>query len=105
MINYRYQPLNISSLLTSIFQFCYFRKGEVWCTEESESRSAPVAVLPTSFHGRPVPETSLYMMLQNFVYKVTESKDFYANLADRLCSDGQLVTKGDLNCWNGRLAE
>ncbi|GIY59851.1 uncharacterized protein CDAR_216831 [Caerostris darwini] len=61
----------------------------------------PVAILPTSFHGRPVPETSLYMMLQNFVYKVTESKDFYANLADRLCSDGQLVTKGDLNCWNG----
>ncbi|GFY52520.1 glypican-5 [Trichonephila inaurata madagascariensis] len=63
------------------------------------SPATPGSSMP--FAMRPVSDTSLYMMLQNFVQKVAESKDFYANLADRLCSDGQLVTKGDLNCWNG----
>ncbi|GFW76742.1 putative DD41D transposase [Trichonephila clavipes] len=68
------------------------------------SPATPGSSMP--FAMRPVPDTSLYMMLQNFVQKVAESKDFFANLADRLCSDGQLVTKGDLNCWNGsRLAD
>ncbi|XP_054708759.1 glypican-5-like [Uloborus diversus] len=48
-----------------------------------------------------VSETSLYMMLQNFIHKVAESKEFYSNLADRLCSDSNLVRKGELQCWNG----
>lgn len=48
-------------------------------------------------------DTSLYILLQNFVHKVAESKDFYSNLADKLCNDDAgLVVKGDLMCWNGQ---
>ncbi|CAL1281084.1 unnamed protein product [Larinioides sclopetarius] len=65
--------------------------------EVPPATAGPSASLPP----KPTYDTSLYMLLQNFVHKVAESKDFYANLADRLCSDGHLVTKGELNCWNG----
>lgn len=68
---------------------------------------SPVTSSPSSEPvTRPVSDTSLYMMLQNFVRKVAESKEFYSNLADRLCNDGNLVVKGELRCWNGNdLAE
>lgn len=64
----------------------------------------PATVAPTpsdSPFTRPPSDASLYMMLQNFVHKVAESKDFYSNLADTLCNDGNLVVKGQLRCWNG----
>lgn len=69
---------------------------------------SPVTSNPPSSapYLHPMPDTSLYMLLQNFVHKLAESKDFYANLADRICSDGNLVVKGELRCWNGNdLAE
>ncbi|KFM75525.1 Glypican-5, partial [Stegodyphus mimosarum] len=72
--------------------------------EVPPATAAPTQSEPSSL--RPMSDTSLYMMLQNFVHKVAESKDFYSNLADRLCSDGNFVPKGDLHCWNGEgLAE
>ncbi|XP_022255462.1 glypican-5-like isoform X2 [Limulus polyphemus] len=42
-----------------------------------------------------------HSQLQNFVKKLTESKGFYANLADNICSDETLAVQREANCWNG----
>ncbi|XP_022239896.1 glypican-5-like isoform X2 [Limulus polyphemus] len=42
-----------------------------------------------------------HVRLQNFVKKLSQSKGFYANLADDICNDETLAVKGESNCWNG----
>ncbi|XP_067143057.1 glypican-5 isoform X2 [Centruroides vittatus] len=46
-------------------------------------------------------DTSLYMKIQTFVHKLTETKGYHANLADAMCNYDTMVGKSGDTCWNG----
>lgn len=46
-------------------------------------------------------DTSLYMKIQTFIHKLSETKGYHANLADAMCNYDTLVGKSGDTCWNG----
>ena len=78
------------------------RKARSATSSSEESVSEPVPFPEDERRSQGNEDESYTSLMQNLLSTLSESRGFYANIADSICNDPAYSSTGDINCWNGK---